>query len=292
MRSFEAYNPIALAVYFISVSGFAMLCMNPIILLISLTGAVSLFLIQNGKRNIGSHFGFFGLFLIMSLINPLFSHNGKTVLFVLNNSPITLEAVFYGASASGMIVSVLYWFRSFSRIMTEDKLLYIFGGFSPKLALVLSMGLRYVPLFRRQTKKTSAAQTAVGLYKDGNIIDSTRGGIRVFSVMLTWALENGIVTADSMAARGYGVGKRTNFSNYRFRSSDIVFTVVTLVFASVVCISIGMGALDFAFYPEVRASKITLMSYIGYIFYLLLAFLPIFIETEERIRWKYLSSKI
>ncbi len=31
------------------------------------------------------------------------------------------------------------------------------------------MGLRYVPLFRRQAKKINGTQTALGLYKDDNI---------------------------------------------------------------------------------------------------------------------------
>ncbi len=292
MRGFEHYNPIAIAFHMLLAAGIAMFCMNPILLLLSLVGALLLFLIRNGRRQVKSHFAFLGLFVMMALINPLFNHNGKTVLFVLNDSRITLEALIYGVVASGMVIAVLYWFRSFTQIMTSDKLLYLFGKLSPKLALVISMGLRYVPLFQRQAKKINGTQTALGLYKDDNIIDRTRGGIRVFSVMLTWALENGIVTADSMTARGYGVKKRSHFSIFRFRKGDILLLVISLVLGVLTCISLGAGALEVIYYPTFVFAGASPMTYVGYISYALLVLIPIFIETEEKIKWKYLKSKI
>ncbi len=292
MHSFEKYNPIVSALYFVSVSGIAMFCMNPVILGLSLFGAVLLFLMRNGARGASSHFFFLGFFLLMAVINPIFSHNGATVLFVINDSPITLEAVIYGFIASGTVTAVLYWFRSFTQIMTSDRLLYIFGRFSPKTALIFSMGLRYVPLFCRQAKKINQAQTALGLYKEDNIIDSARGGMRVFSVMLTWALENGIVTSDSMTARGYGIGKRTHFSEFTFRRSDAFLLFATLLLTLSVCVSAALGGLDFFCYPEIRFGEITWLTYIGTAAYAVLIFIPIIIETEERLRWKYLISKI
>ncbi len=292
MRGFENYNPIAVAIYIFAVSGIAMFCMNPILLSVSLIGALLLFLVRNGRRQAGSHFAMLGLLCLMALINPLFNHNGATVLFMLNDSRITLEALIYGAVASGMVIAVVYWFRTFTEIMTSDRLLYLFGKLSPKLALVLSMGLRYVPLFSRQAKKINGTQTALGLYKDDNIIDRTRGGLRVFSVMLTWALENGIVTADSMTARGYGIGKRTHFSIFKFRRGDVILMIINLILAMLTCISLGVGALSVTYYPRFVFAEVTPFTYIGYISYALLVLIPVFIETEEKMKWKYLKSKI
>ena len=228
----------------------------------------------------------------MAVINPLFSHNGATVLFVINDSPITLEATLYGVVSSAMILAVLYWFRSFTQIMTSDKLLYVFGKLSPKLSLILSMGLRYVPLFNRQTKKINATQRALGLYKDDNIVDRIKGGTRVFSVLLTWALENGIITADSMAARGYGTGKRTHFSLFRFRRADVILILLTLILGTVACISLGTNSLDITFYPKIEISVFTPLSVWGLTAYALLTMLPTFVELKEKIKWNCLKSKI
>lgn len=291
MHNFENLNPIAVSVYFLTVTGISMFCMNPVLLCFSLFGSILFFLFRNGRKYIKSHFGFLLLFFIMAIINLLFSHNGATVLFVINDSPITLEATFYGLVAAAMILAVLYWFRSFTQIMTSDKLLYVSGKLSPKLSLVLSMGLRYVPLFSTQAKKINATQTALGLYKDDNIVDRVKGGTRVFSVLLTWALENGIITADSMAARGYGIGKRTHFSVFRFRIADVILLLLTLTLGIVTCLSLGTNALDITFYPKIKISALTPVSVLGLTAYGILTMLPIIVELTEKIKWNYLKSK-
>lgn len=292
MRAFEDFNPIAVFIYFVCTVGISMFCMNPVVLALSLFGAVLLFIIRNGARHWRIHIASLVFFAVMALANPIFSHNGVTVLFVMGNNPVTLEAVIYGVAASSMIISVVYWFRSFSQIMTSDKLLYIFGSVSPKFALLVSMALRYVPLFGKQAKKVNQTQKALGLYKEDNIIDNMKGGIRVFSVMTTWALENGIITADSMAARGYGTGKRTHFSIFRLRAADICLAVLSICLFVVVCVFVGMGAFDFDYYPAVGSISFAPEASAGYIAYGILILIPAFIEVEEKVKWKCLESKI
>ncbi len=292
MRSFENYNPLVVSIYFLTVVGIAMFCMNFILLSISLIGAVLLFIMVGGENQSRSHIGFLLLFIVIALINPIVSHNGATVLFVVNDSPITLEAVIYGFVSAEMIMAVLYWFRSFSEIMTSDKLLYVFGKQSPKLALVLSMGLRYVPLFNRQAKKINSTQKALGLYKEDNIVDRFKGGMRVFSVLLTWALENGIVTADSMAARGYGTGRRSHYSIFTFSKGDLILLVLTLLLGLTTCIALAANALDISYYPKIEIAEASVTSAVGLTSYSVLAALPFIIELKERIKWKLLRSKI
>ena len=292
MRTLEDSNPIAAAAYFLAVTGIAMFSMNPCLLLISLCGALLYFLVRNKTRGAVTHLWMLGLFFVLSLANPLFSHNGATVLFILNDNPVTLEAAVYGVVAAMMVLAVLYWFRSFAQIMTSDKLLYIFGGLSPKTALVLSMGLRYVPLYSRQASKIRHSQIALGLYKDDNLIDRFRGGVRIFSVLVTWALENGIVTADSMAARGYGSGRRSRFSIFRFSWADVFLMTATLVLFGFTAVSVGSGSLLFTFYPTIQPPDVTPLAVSGCVSYGLLVLLPTILEAEEKIRWTCLKLKI
>ena len=44
MRAFENYNPVAVAVYFLTVAGIAMFCLNPLLLSLSLIGAILFFI--------------------------------------------------------------------------------------------------------------------------------------------------------------------------------------------------------------------------------------------------------
>ncbi len=290
MNAISNYNPISVAIYFITVVGISMFSMDPVLISISLFGAVMLYLLLNGRNNIKTHLWSILFFIAMAVINPIFSHNGVTVLFVVNDSPITLEAIIYGFAMSGMIISVLYWFRIFSQIMTSDKLLYLFGALSPKIALIISMALRYVPLFSRQAKRVDMSQKALGLYKEESLPDNIRAKTRIFSVMVTWALEHGITTADSMTARGYGIGKRSRFSLFRFTKNDFVLIITSVVLFALTLIFTSHT--DFSYYPALTFSANGYSGYIGYSAYFILALLPTLIEVKEALKWRYLISKI
>lgn len=289
MRTYQEHNPIAVAVHLLCVSGAAMFCMDPVILGISLGGALALHLLLHGLSGGRSHLYTLVLFLVMALANPLVSHRGQTVLFVLNDNPVTLEAALYGVAAAGMIVAVMYWFRAFTCIMTSDRLLYLFGALSPRLALILSMALRYVPLFGQQLRRTQQAQRALGLYRADSFTDTLRGHTKVFSVMVTWALENGVITADSMTARGYGSGRRTHFALFRFTGRDALLTLLSLLLTAA---ALAASALrDFTYYPAVHGNPVTPAIAAGYAAYALLALLPVIINGKEALRWHCLQSK-
>ena len=290
MRRFADHNPVAVAVYFLAAAGIAMFTMEPVLLTLSFVGALASLGVTGQLRQWRMHLYTLALFAGMALVNPLISHHGVTVLFVLNHNPVTLEALLYGTAAGGMIVAVMYWFRAFTAVMTSDKLLYIFGGLSPKLALMLSMALRYVPLFTKQVHQVSQSQKALGLYKEDNLIDRVRGGMRVFSVMVTWTLENGIITADSMTARGYGTGRRSRFTIFRWTRDDVLLLVFTLLLAG--CALWGVADRSFTFYPAISASPLTARAVTGFIAYGWLTWLPAIITGKEALKWRFLRSKI
>lgn len=285
MRRFEDINPISITVYFLCVTLTVMFSMDPIILSLALLGAV-IYIVLRGRLSFGKCIAAAVLLTIGTVINPLVSHNGATVLFVINDLPFTLEALVYGAVSTGVMLAVLLLFGSYTRIMTRDKLLYVFGSLSPKAALVLSMGLRYVPLFGRRTRQIRDSQKALGLYKDENIIDRLRCEIRVFSILITWALENGITTADSMTARGYGRGRRTHFSTFRFHASDIIIISLSLALCAMTVVGITVGAIGISFYPTIILNDPSALGIAAYVAYGILAMLPSIIDISEKLTWK------
>ena len=101
-----------------------MLSLHPALIILSLLGCLTLLLLHNQvkARTLAASLG---LFTALTLLNPLFYHDGITVLFVINDRPFTLEALLYGAAAAGMILSMVGWFRLLSRALTSDRLLYL-----------------------------------------------------------------------------------------------------------------------------------------------------------------------
>ena len=153
------------------------------------------------------------------------------------------------------------------------------------------MALRYAPLYARHARRVADAQRAAGLYKERNMIDDIVGGGRVFSATATWALEYGIVTAASMEARGYGVGRRTRYSPYAFKHADIVLTATSLLLLAVIITAGAGGSFDFTFYPRIVAPPATALTSAAYTAYGILSFLPAILTIIEDVRWKYLMQK-
>ena len=110
--------------------------------------------------------------------------------------------------------------------------------------------------------------------------------------MTTWALENGIVTADSMAARGYGTGRRTSYAIFRFTRVDALFMLFSLALTAVTLTAILSGALKFDYYPAPTLPADTLLARAGLCAYGVLCLLPALMEGGERIRWRCLQSRI
>lgn len=292
MGFFESGNPLSVFVYFMAAALCTMFSMDPVIVAVSLVGAVSARLCLGGRGSWREH-GFFALlFLTGTAINPLFNHSGTTVLFFLNDNPVTLEALFYGAVSSGAVVAVIYWFKAFSAVMTGDRLLYVFGMLSPKLALILSMALRYIPLFGDRIRKVDAARRASGAGGGDSLPDRIRSKLGVFWVMVTWTLENGIVTADSMEARGYGTGRRSFFALYRFRMADGLVLGASLGLSALFFAAMAVSAMSFEFYPGLAFGQVGAMRIAGTAAFGVLSALPGAIKTGEEIKWRFLRRGI
>ena len=289
MRSFGQYNPRAVAIWLLGCAAIAMLCPNPIIILLSLGGAAALRIARRDRETLGSLLFYLGLAVITPLFNLIFSRSGATVLLVVNHHPVTLEALLCGLGSAVMLLAVLLWMRTFSVIMTTDRMMYLLGGLWPGLALLLSLTLRFIPLFGRQAQRINSTQRALGMYKDDNIVDGFRGVLRVFSVMVTWTLENGIITADSMTARCYGLGRRTHFSIFRFTRQDVCTIAAALLLTALALW--GLHGHDVVYYPAIRFSPLTVQAVTGYTAYGLLAFLPAILIGKEALLWHCFKSK-
>ena len=292
--AFSGYHPIINFLYYALVLLLSMCLMHPVYLAISLTGALAYDVYLKGKKAV--RFAVMGLLpmtVIAALVNPAFNHEGQTMLTYLpSGNPLTLESILYGVAAAVMLASVVLWFSSYNEIMSSDKFVYLFGRMIPALSLVLSMALRFIPKFKVQMQTVSEAQACIGRdTKNGSVFRRVGNAIKIFSIMVTWSLENAIETADSMRSRGYGLPGRTAFSIYRFDDRDKA-ALAWLIFCGAYILSGWLaGGMYFRYYPTVKTVLWTPLTISFMCVYLALVLTPVILDRREDRQWKSLQSE-
>ena len=294
-RLLRGCHPAVSFSYFALVIACAMFFMHPLCLALSLLGAGCCAAQLVGGRGLRQRIVWLlPMALLAALVNPAFVHQGATILtYFPSGNPLTLESMLYGVAAAVMLASVVLWFSSYNEVMTSDKFVYLFGRVIPALSLVLSMALRFIPKFRAQMQTVSEAQACIGRdTKNGSVFRRVGNAVKIFSIMVTWSLENAIETADSMRSRGYGLPGRTAFSIYRFDDRDKA-ALAWLVFCGAYLISGWMaGGTYFRYYPTVKAAAWTPMTVNFMLVYLALVLTPVILDRREDRLWNSLQSNI
>lgn len=162
------------------------------------------------------------------LINILTNHGGETYLFYLNDNVVTLESIVYGGILGLQIVLLIHISAIFSRRMTADKLVIVTGSLSPSLAILLSMAIRNISRYQRKIQEIYRYQKCES--RSEHIWEKLFISIRTVSIMVNWALENGLEVSDSMIARGYQSGRRSSYAPVRFLLQDAVECICLFLF--------------------------------------------------------------
>lgn len=293
--AFSGYHPLVNFLYFGLVLAFSMIFMHPVCLGISLVCAAAYSILLNGRR--AMRFGLLymlPMFLAAALVNPAFNHEGGTILgYLPDGNPLTLESVAYGIAAAAMLISVISWFSCYSAVMTSDKFVYLLGRIIPAMSLILSMTLRFVPRFTAQIRVVSNAQKCIGRdVSNGSLLQRARNGVTILSIMVTWALENAIETADSMKSRGYGLHGRTAFSIYRFDKRDRAALVFLLFCGTHIVAGALLGGVHWRYFPTMRGAAAGAYPLSIFFFYFALCIAPVVINLMEDRKWTVLRSGV
>ena len=292
---FAKYHPLVNFIYFALVIGFSMVLSHPLAQVISFACALTYAIQTEGKKAVMFSLKWcLPMFLLTAFINPAFSHEGVTILTYLpGGNPLTLESILYGLSAGLMLVTVLLWFTNFNRVITSDKFIYLFGRIIPAMSLVLSMTLRFIPKFKGQLAAVTDAQKCIGRdVSKGSLWHRTKIAVTILSIMITWALENAIETADSMKSRGYGLSGRTAFSIYRFEDRDKI-ALLFLGFCGLLLLAGSISnAFGFLYFPRLRYVGINVVTMFFQFVYFSLCMMPVVLNWAEERKWKAIHSKM
>jgi energy-coupling factor transport system permease protein len=291
---FAGYHP---AVNFFFLCGaifLGLMIQHPIWTAISLSAATTYALLLGGQKALRFLLTFvLPIFLLTALLNPLFVHQGVTILFYLRDNPITLEAMIYGITRGLMFGAGLLWFYCYQYLMTGDKFMYLFGKVIPSGSLIFSMVLSFIPRFYARMKVISDAQKCVGRdVTDGGAREKIRHGMKVLSIMTTWSLESAIDTSDSMKSRGYGLKNRSSFVPYRLDRRDVTMGIGLLTLASLCLLATALGFNFFQCYPQVAMATANPLNGLFALAYGLFCFTPVILNVAEALKWKHIQSEM
>lgn len=310
---FKGYHPLVNVLFFISIIAFGMLLRHPVYLVISFISSTAYYLKLSGKDGRKTVFRFLlPMLLFVVIINSFFNHYGVTTLFILpSGNNFTFEALVMGIVSGITVVSVIQWFFCCNEVVTEDKFMHIFGRILPKGALVVSMILRFVPLYRRRYKEISQARKCIGLNGTDSFICKMKNTFKNIGILVSWSFENAIETADSMKARGYGLKGRTYYSRFQWHTGDTLALILLVLFDALIIFGLVSNSAYCIYNPYVIINQpseigttyiinelnLTInpfgfLSIISLIAFTLLCFLPLTVDLKEDIKWHRLQSKI
>lgn len=289
---FVKYHPLVNFFYFTAVIAFSMIFRNPVCQLVSLAVSFAYGTYLKGTEHIKFNFKYILVIgILTAVINPVFNHGGITILTYLpSGNPLTLESILFGVSSALMLISVVNWFICMNTVFTSDKFMYLFGKIIPSLSLVLSMTLRFIPRFSEQFKKIVYAQKCMGRgINNGSIYQRIKNAVNIMSILITWALETGVETADSMRSRGFGLKGRTAFTPYKLEKRDALLLAFMTVCIAFIIAAAVTGVLNFSYFPAVYYEFdgcfiSAILIYGG------LCVVPLIINLWEDIKWKRLSN--
>lgn len=286
MRFFNTLHPAVSMCYFVCVIGLTLACPHMVTVLLSLVGGTMFNLALRGRKAFGRTMRFvLPMFLLVCIGNPLVNHRGVTMLFLLFDQWITLEAIVYGVVTACSLAAIILWFGCYQEVMTSDKFLYLFGKIAPATALLITSALRFIPQMQQNAAQIKQSRA---MLQDNSprLFQKLAHAIQNLSALLGMSMENAVQTADSMKARGFGARRRTTFHLFRFDARDArtLALILTLCGICVVARCYGHGYMEY--YPRITALTMGASSMTMFILFAALMLLPSILEAKEAVVWR------
>ena len=111
--AFSGFHPGVNLAFFVSALGLTMFIQQPVYLLISMVSGCAYLLYLQGSKGFLRQVGYLvPILVMMAIMNPMFNHEGVTVLWYLpNDNPITFEAICFGLASAAMMGASIVWFN-------------------------------------------------------------------------------------------------------------------------------------------------------------------------------------
>lgn len=283
---FEACHPAVNFIFFTAAVYGAVSFKHPVFLAIAYVCAFAYSVKRRGRRAIIFNLCLLPLILAFALYYSSYHHFGVTVWkknFIGNN--MTLESFVYGLVIGLRFATLCMWLEAMFRVVSSDKVVYLFGKVSPLLSLFLTILLRLIPRISQEARRINLAQKGIGRSSNqGNIFQRFLNCLRIFSMLITWMISALALESDSMRSRGSLLRGRTAFSIYRFDNRDRAFVIALFSCITLTAMGVILGASKMWYNPRIIWRPLNGIGVVTAIGYLTFCLMPLGLElwTEYR----------
>lgn len=285
---FSMCHPAVNLIYFACMLGCTLTIRHPVFLGISLAAAFVYSIRLSGRRALCRNLCLLPLAAAFALWYGAYHHFGVTVLGInAVGNALTLESHLYGLTLGLSAAGTIMWLSCIHAVFTADKVVYLFGRVSPRLALFLAVLLRLVPRIRAQWRLLVQSRWGIGrTMRQGSPLRRLQNGLRCCSALIGWSIEAIAGACDAMICRGVKLRGRTAFSIYRFDNRDRALVVGIFFCITLTAMGLLLHQGNVAFDPMLRLNPITLRSFFFYGGYGALCLLPVALDAVTELRFR------
>ena len=184
-----------------------------------------------------------------TLINVLASHTGADVVVRLPDAlplvggPVTLEALAFGGSLGLGLVAALLAVAPLSMILEPHDIVDAMPSPLERTGIAVASSMNLVAGFGRTFTAVRDAQRMRGWKPRG-----LRSWNEVLVPVMLTAIEDSVLLAEAMEARGFGAGRRSGYSTEKLGRRDVVVIAVAVAAAGIFVFG-RVGGLDLDWYP-------------------------------------------
>ena len=234
----------------------------------------------------------------MTVINPIFSASGSTVLYSFGHTQLYAESLLYGATSGLVLVSTLSWLECLFAVVSSLEMLQRSSVHFPGLQLVLSLSVQLMPQLLSDltvAQQIQSANTAAKACDSATQLprQSRFPGQRRFlsarkaivqtastiNAVCMSALEKSISTFQSIVSRGWGMtGCRSRWNTQVLDAYDTLALLSFALLGVVAATSLYMLVQAWQFYPTMPAFQLSFW-YLGVVLFTVLPAIFVRIDT-------------
>lgn len=230
-----------------------MISLNPAVIATAYLATLSLSFLVDGVRQSLKRISWqFPVILVFAFVNCLFAQRGTTVFFEAGPFVLNLEGIAYGAFMGLMVMSALSYFTLLAEAISSDDVMNLFSGKAPITSLATSMSLGIVPKLHEQERELRAIDAACTCARTETGRSRYANPAKRLTHLLVTSLEDSLIRADSMRARGWGFSSRRSvYKRKRMTAKEKIALILIALLGSACVFFAYISASCFQFYPEI-----------------------------------------